>query len=288
LVDDVGINAVGEEEEGGSGFAVGVAPSSSRPSTVDWGVATKIGEIDSGTSGGAGSPTGASKTGGSPVAGDVPSSAHTFHSKNEAYEVFKRNAGRSLVVDLDDAKSAMRTSRSSLIVARDALNESKDKIASLSRVLAEKKDARKNITSVADIANAGLTADDTIVDEEEYRFIVDVRNEKRTYRELMAVYTLAKGEFDDIANELVSAKRALLSSFDEWFAVVKEDGGGMIGEIEDFLDPGEAFQRLEQSRIQESEPGSLAFFNANKTMRKRVGQSGGQLRRTIRSKRATK
>jgi hypothetical protein len=68
---------------------------------------------------------------------------------------------------------------------------------------------------------------------------------------------------------------------------MEEDGGEIMDE-DDFLDPGEAFERLERARISEKEPGSLAFFNANKHMKKTMGQSGGQLRRTIRSKRSLK
>jgi hypothetical protein len=291
--DDATGSAVGEEEEDGSGFAVGVAPSSSRPSTVDWKVSTKVGESDEYAINGSMSPAAASKTSGSPIPGTSPTAAvgsRIFHTKSEAYEVFKREPeGRSLVDELDVAKKTMRESRSALITARDVLNGSKDKIASLSNVLAEKKATRERSTSVADIPNAGLSEGDVIVDEEEYRFIVDVRNEKKRYRTLMKDYTSAKAGFDETANNLVAAKRYLLSSFEEWFAAETAKSTNAPGEEEElFLDPGEAFQQLEQDRIQSNEPGSLPFFNANKSMRKTAGKSSARLRRTIRSKRLTK
>ena len=333
-LDDAVGEAVGEEEEGGSGFAVGVAPSSSRPTTVDWGTSAKEGDGDEGASGGAASPA-ASKIA-SPTAGDAPASASRgFHSKGEAYEAFKRSGeGRALVEDVGAAKGAMHEARGALVVARDALNASKDTIAELSRILAEKKDARKSsAANAAEIANAGLQSDDTIIDEEEYRFVLDLRNEKRacvflllraylstaarycggavmrsypranpplslslspctsSYRALMATYTAAKADFDGATNAIVSAKRRLLSIFEDWFAAIEEgEGGELLLDAEDsFLDPGEAFERIEQARIQETAPGSLAFFNANKHMRKTMGgQTGGQLRRTIRSKRSLK
>ena len=180
-LDDAIGEAVGEEEEGGSGFAVGVASSSSRPTTVDWGASAKEGDGDEGASGGAASPA-ASKIA-SPTAGDAPASgSRGFHSKGEAYEAFKRGGeGRSLVEEVGAAKGAMHEARGALVVARDALNASKDTIAKLSRILSEKKNARKSsAANAAEIANAGLQSDDTIIDEEEYRFVLDLRNEKRT------------------------------------------------------------------------------------------------------------
>lgn len=107
----------------------------------------------------------------------------------------------------------------------------------------------------------------------------------------MATYTAAKADFDGATNAIVSAKRRLLSTFEDWFAVIEEGAGGeLLLDAEDsFLDPGEAFERIEQERIQKTAPGSLAFFNANKHMRKTMGgETGGQLRRTIRSKRSLK
>ena len=226
---DAGLGeAVGDEEEAGTGFAVGVAPSNSRPNTVDWGASTKEGaDGDAGADGGAlagsaRSPSGAaSKTGGaaSPMGGGDAPATRGFHSKAEAYEEFKRvGRGRSLADDLAAKQRAMRTVRIALVKARDALNASKDKIATYSKILAEKKNARADTVAsiAADTANAGLEQGDTIIDEEEYRFVVDQRNEKRAYRELMAQYTSCKGAFDDATNTLVAAKRLLLSSFDDW------------------------------------------------------------------------
>ena len=85
------------------------------------------------------------------------------------------------VEEVGAAKGAMHEARGALVVARDALNASKDTIAKLSRILSEKKNARKSsAANAAEIANAGLQSDDTIIDEEEYRFVLDLRNEKRT------------------------------------------------------------------------------------------------------------
>lgn len=38
---------------------------------------------------------------------------------------------------------------------------------------------------------------------------------------------------------------------------------------QDMMDDDEAFQFLEQERVRNAEPDSLAFFNANKAMKKR-------------------
>ena len=63
------------------------------------------------------------------------------------------------------------------------------------------------------------------------------------------------------------------------------DFGEVDAESSDVLDDQEAFDRLETERVLSNDPNSLAFFQAQKTRRALITQSGTNIRTIQKNKR---
>jgi len=227
------------------------------------------------------------------------------------FEQFTRGEGAELFREFTDCKTLFKEQRNKSKDLGFAVNEAKDIIDKLQRDIDVRKSSRLEFLR----SSAKASAKDEIVDEEEFRLAKEIKDAKRTYRncfEQMQRYKKASMESQARAEQL---KNNLGRAYNQWSGNGGQTGiGGGTQQTQGFggsmsqgpqspefrnnnntldassnkldqLDDQEAFDKLEIERVLANDPESLAFFNAQKTRRANITQSGGDLRRAQKNKR---
>lgn len=234
------------------------------------------------------------------------------------FEQFTRGEGAELFREFTDCKTQFKEQRAKSKDLGYAVNEAKEIIDKLQRDIDVRKSSRLEFLR----SSAKASAKDEIVDEEEFRLAKEIKEAKRTYRncfEQMQRYKKLSMESQARADQL---KNTLGRSYNQWSGGSSNVGGdgiplqtsGFGGSSSmkeqlspdfrgsstknnnnttfdasvnklDQLDDQEAFDKLEIERVLANDPESLAFFNAQKTRRANITQSGGDLRRAQKNKR---
>jgi kinesin family member 6/9 len=259
---------IGDVEAGDAGFGVGLAPPGARPA------------------GGSGnlSPTAAQKSGSAAPrksarsADDAP--AVPAPNKADLFLEYKAQEGAEANESLEANKRSVKEKKSEVKQLSVQVNESKRTIDRLNKALSAKQALRESQQSADD-------EDAEIIDEEEFAYIKDLKVAKKEYRTLFDALRVAKSECD-YAQRLVDQCRAqLLESFDNFYTErygAADTASVAQSEVEDdkFMDDQEKFDRMELERIRNEDPDSVAFYNAQKTMKQSQKLKKTGLRKAVR------
>jgi len=187
--------------------------------------------------------------------------------KVEAYEVFKAEDGSELNLCIVNDSKALIAAKRQVKALGETVNNDKYEMDRLKDLI-----ARKNQERQADAASA--TEDVTVVDEEEYAAMTELKKRKTNYREAFEKLRASKHKVNDLTASVQSNKERLLEDFEGWYVqtygeeprepVREENSGPVYGPNGDLLDPDEAFEKLEVERIMETDPKSFAFTQAAK------------------------
>ncbi|KAG8466476.1 hypothetical protein KFE25_002232 [Diacronema lutheri] len=211
--------------------------------------------------------------------GTALSSGAGVADRNEAFALYKAHAGAEANGQLLEAKGAQARLRQMLRAHAERVNGLKAQIAAETAALESKRAERARIEArAASSARTGAAADDgeLIIDEEEYALLKALKARKADYRAAHDAHAHTSAELKALTDRADSLRASLLADFNDWFA----SGGGASLDVftpppeklprgADVMDDDEAFDMLEQERVREAEPDSLAFFNATKSMKKR-------------------
>jgi kinesin family protein 6/9 len=247
---------VGDVDEEG-GYGVGTAPDFARPTTVDT-IATRRGMSGADSKvNSQGSPKKMRDTGDAKASMPPPPDAkNSLQDKDESFAMYKINQGRQLNSELAEAKAKFKLAKQRTKNAADAVNQTKSEIDEVEAQLRLKEDERAGQSKVE--------AMEDFVDEEEFRLMTRRKEKKREYRAHFENLKALKEEMGQASNHVEVCRSALLSEFETWYAALM---AGAADPDEDKLDESEAFDQLEISRVVNTDPDSLAFFQSQKKMR---------------------
>jgi len=192
-------------------------------------------------------------------------------SKNAAFVAYKHQepAGRAAQEEIARASAALRDAKAALKEASVSVNASKGDIDRLTGEIKFKEDER---------GPAGGGEGEEVVDEEEYKLRLQLRESKAAYRGSFDALKAAKTGVDQATMAAGQARHALIDGFEEWWAQTR--GAGLAGGAEAaeellLLDPSEQFDRMEMERILSEDPESSAFYAARKHVRRAHPASAG-------------
>ena len=266
-----GADGVGEPSAVSAGLAVGHAPDNAKPAggLVEPPATIGAGGGDVGEEGD-GAATGKWLGAGAPM------------DRNEAYVLFKGSEGAEANKKLRQAKMTAHTARKGRATAAQEVNKQTIEINRLKHALEAKADERQRNTALG-----GADASETIIDEEEYSHIKLLKAAKVAYKtshDTMKEQTQILSGAQQAESE---TREAMLKEFEAWYlasfdepldaafpkAAVDEPPTEMSATAEgkEIMDDDEAFEQLQNQRIQEDNPESLAFWRASKgTSRRRA------------------
>jgi len=262
----------GTEEEAQGGFSVGVAPADAKPKD---GQGLPSPSKEGGESHVEGLPSG---EGGDLDQTVLVQPAAALPKKriprNEAYEVFKQQAGNEIQTDINTKQRELIQAKRDIKQQGDACNGNKGKIETMTRLLEQKQQSE----------HANDADQDTyVIDEEEYDAMRTIKECKADYRIKFEQLRKSKGVAERLNAEIRNQKEEMLGMFDGWYLneygpeptsgqAEEPNSKPVYGPGGDMLDPDEAFEQLEQQRIMDKDPDSFAFTMATKDISK--GASG--------------
>ena len=103
--------------------------------------------------------------------------------------------------------------------------------------------------------------------------ILALKKLKDTYREKFDQLRITRSEVEYCSKTTDQCRQKLMAEFEQWYEniygaqIVEGDGGK--GGIEDAMDVGEIFDRLQMERMSKEDPDSLPYYNAKKNTERR-------------------
>lgn len=235
----------------------------------------------------------------------------------QAFELFIRGEGRSTYQDFTHAKEQIKDNKKKSKDITMAVNQAKQIIDQLQAEVESRKASRLELMRRP--GTTKLSAKEDLVDEEEFRLTNELKDAKRTYKKCFEQMQQYKQGVVENTQRAAKLRLALANAFNQWNELHKSapgspqktgafspagktaGGGGTFGDTMEGTTPGgpestgggggdqlddqEAFDKLELERVLANDPDSLAFFNAQKTRRANVTQSGGTIRQILKNKR---
>jgi len=229
---------VGELVEAESGFAVGTAPQDARP------VGFTTGQV-------------------APKPIEKVQKERRFHTEENALDFFKTSPeGKELNAEYEKLREQMKKKKADVREISQQVNKCKYKIDDLSLKLEKSK---------GDVTETD--GDKTIVNEEEYKIILDIKEMKKEYQNKYHNRSLLQSELIYLKGVVKQAQNKLLSEFLMWAQTRVIGLTRKENEDEETLDPAEKFDELFEQNIKD--PESIPFEKARKTFyeqnRKRRG-----------------
>lgn len=188
-------------------------------------------------------------------------------SEDEAFEEYKSTDGFEQHEQYQQSKVELRKKKNDLREISITLNGIKRLIDDLKLRLDQKRRERQTQQS----NNPGLE----VIDEEEYGWLKDLKSKKQHYQQVQQQRESIQSETNYLQNAVEQNKLTLCSSFLLWYndkygppAAPSEpvDPSSAYTQDGDVLDDGEQFDQMELQRIMDTNPDSVAFFNARKRM----------------------
>jgi hypothetical protein len=112
-----------------------------------------------------------------------------------------------------------------------------------------------------------------VIDEEEYDLIRQIKAKKKTYTELFGARKGVADECAYLKNIVDQCQLSMAQAFLQYYQNPTPNGGSRVGadgaasnSADDQLDYGEQFERNEREKIFDSDPDSIHFYNAKKTV----------------------
>ena len=216
----------------------------------------------------------------------VSESTFLLESNDQVFQNFIHGEGEDTYNSWFEQKKSIKDTQSKLKEYTVILNVSKDKIDSLQNLLELRKSSRIEM-----LRKSKLKPSETedIVDEEEFKIMKELKEEKRSYKNAFEQLQKLKNTFVDSKRSLEQKKKQLSDSFISWNGAQSKkmpfNVDSNFEETSDILDDQEAFDRLEVERVMANDPNSLAFFQAQKTRRALITQSGSNIKIIQKNKR---
>jgi len=198
-----------------------------------------------------------------PTGGDEPTMG-----RSEAFAQYKTSEGLQQNETLLKAKRELKSVKTERTASAQKCNEMKKALDQSKKTLEQKELERKGAHN----------QEEEIIDEEEYALIQQVKASKNQYKQAYAAMQAATARMNELSTEVDTAREALLTSFNEWYAEsFNEPAEPLRGtkvvepaaESKDVMDDDEAFEVLQMQRVMEEDPNSLAFVRARKSVRPR-------------------
>jgi len=184
-------------------------------------------------------------------------------NRNEAYVMYKKQGGASLNSTLLSFQKPLNEVKHSIKAACAELNRLKSTIDTKNSELERAREQRQAEMS-------GVAEEEDIVDEEEFKLMMKLKQHKKEYKAKHAQYKKDLSDKKKLQTQVQAAKVELVQKFDEWYSQSRPTTSavqaGPEDEEGDAMDDGELFEQLELNRVSEEDPDSLAFFQAQKKM----------------------
>jgi kinesin family protein 6/9 len=177
--------------------------------------------------------------------------------ESEAFEGYKSNQGIDLNNTYESAKMELTASKEKLKKVSQDVNRCNKAIRDQTEQIAQKR-------SGYSASNEG-----DVIDEEEYSLLQTLKATKRNYAQQFNARKAVATEVSLLKNKAEVAKIGLCNAFLTWYSGLYGDTiqAPISGEQgDDQLDDGEQFEILERQRVMESDPNSIAFYNAKKAL----------------------
>nr|KAJ3415963.1 Kinesin-like protein kif9 [Polyrhizophydium stewartii] len=200
-------------------------------------------------------------------------------SRAEEFETFKRGKGAEMNRILTDNKLVLKEKRRLAKELAETVNQIKITMDDYKSRLEQNKRA-----------NAGRESE-IIISEEEYAMISSIKRLKEQYREKFDQLRATRADVEYCTKLTDQCRQKLMAEFEQWYESIygaqmtdaSNGGGGAgagagaggdgmamgVGGIDDALDIGEKFDRLQMERMSQEDPDSLPYYNAKKNTERR-------------------
>jgi kinesin family protein 6/9 len=247
----------------GDGFSVGVAPSSAVPkSSVGAHLAPAAADA---------SATAPEPEEGGGAEPPPPVQEPAALSRPAAFDEYKASgAGATDDAQLEENKAQHREKKRRAKELSATVNGAQREIVRLKTLIEDKKAARE-----ADPAAAAGAGDAEVIDEEEFAYFKQLKEQKAVYRAAFGELKQEKEEAQYLSQLVETCRRKLISGFEQWYAArygAEEpvvELGPAVDESGEVLDYGEQFDKMEMEKITAEDPDSVSFYNARKAVNSR-------------------
>ncbi|KND02684.1 hypothetical protein, variant [Spizellomyces punctatus DAOM BR117] len=186
-------------------------------------------------------------------------------SRADEFESFKRGKGADINRILNENK----------FILRDKKKHAKDLAASVNDTKRHIDDLKIKIDCKRHDRTCGVEIqrdDEVVIDEEEYILLNSLKQLKQHYREQYEALRTVRADIEYCSRLVDQCRQKLMAEFEQWYEIqyggqLPEDGSD--GQVEDLMDIGEKFDRLQMERMSQEDPDSLPFYNARKNTERR-------------------
>jgi len=186
-------------------------------------------------------------------------------SRAEEFEAFKSGKGAEMFRVLTDNKNILKDKKKTAKELAESVNAQKSSIDNLKEKIEKKKDLR--------VHHEPGESDSSIIDEEEFRYLTVLKETKQKYRDEFDALRLVRSDVDYCTRLVDQCRQKLMSEFEAYYEGMygtPAQGVDATGTaIDDMLDIGEKFDKLQMERMSQEDPDSLPFYNAKKNMDRR-------------------
>lgn len=235
--------------------------------------------------------------------GDYTTEAQLSGGNIKDFEMYTRGAGLQQYKDFAEMKAQLKDYKQKCKSLAASVNDAKSKIDQLVLELEDRKRSRIELSKSRKPNSAiKYSANDEVVDEEEFKLAKELKEAKTTYKNSFEQVQRWKKLTLETNTKVEGLKTKLAEDFNLWkgeylspgkkrpndsFSPTKGDNLLSDDQLDDQLDDQEAFDKLEMGRILADDPESLAFFNAQKTRKAKITQRGGSINQLLKNKRFT-
>lgn len=188
-------------------------------------------------------------------------------SRSDEFENFKRGKGAEMNRILTDNKATLKDKKRLAKESAETVNELKKQIDNLKDKIARKKYERNGVNDDENV----------IIDEEEYSYLNTLKLNKQQYREQFDLLRQTRSDIEYCTRLVDQCRQKLMSEFEQWYESLygaqMTDVDGVNGQVEDVMDIGEKFDRLQMERMSQEDPDSLPYYNAKKNIERRITKS---------------
>ncbi|KAJ3181557.1 Kinesin-like protein kif9 [Gaertneriomyces sp. JEL0708] len=187
-------------------------------------------------------------------------------SRADEFEAFKRGKGSEMNRILIENKGILKEKKRQAKELAEQVNEVKRQIDVHKTKIEGKRQTRS--TTVA--AGSG---EDVIIDEEEYILLSALKELRQQYRDYYDQLGSMRSDIDYCSRLVDQCRQKLMTEFEQWY---EQRYGGQIadegedGQIEDLMDIGEKFDKLQMERMSQEDPDSVAFYTAKKNSERKL------------------
>ncbi|KAJ3120648.1 Kinesin-like protein kif9 [Nowakowskiella sp. JEL0407] len=192
----------------------------------------------------------------------------------EEFENFKRGKGLEMTKILNENKAVLKEKKKAAKELAENINELKKKIDA-TKLLIDKKRIERAGASDPD---PSTPPENIIIDEEEYAQLNTLQSLKNDYRAQFEQLKSTRSDLEYCSRLVDQCRQKLLTEFETWFESVYGNsfmggnGGNLesFSAVEDVMDVGEKFEKLQLEKMSFEDPDSLPFYNARKNTERRI------------------